>query len=592
MSKENKLIIGSIVAVVIMAIGFTYAYFAAIIEGNRKNITINMTDLRIIFNGGDTIEGSNLYSEDNFDVVKTFTIENKTKSGYEYNLVIEDLVNTTATNDSLVYKITCDDSNGYNMDDFKELPKSPVASNVTLAFNIGINKKSIQTYTIEIKYINKTDVDQSADMGAILSGKLYISKGTPMPTLAEAMLRDNPTISERTDFSVTNIDNTTGTLYKTNKTEDGSEVYYYSGNTTNNWVKFGKKTRASCTYNGKDVTYVIFSSETLRNVESESECTITNICQNEALGPLVGLSEEECGLAGSTWTTDKATYNGLIENDIYWRIIRTNEDKSVRLLYAGLDTATTTGYIVTSAYNSSYNDPMYVGYMYGTSGSLANNRTNTNDSTIKTTIDTWYKENLLTVYDKYISKTAIYCNDRSVGSGTYSTSSTFYYGAGTRLDTDDNHIPVPTYKCGENGTDGLFESTQATADKFSASTEGGGNGQLKYPVAMMTSDELSFAGGKKFTNLISPYAWYYTNSQGKAITGSVMWLSLSPNEWDGSHAQVWFVHGSGSPGYLYDNGVNFGGGVRPVVSLASCVGIKSGDGTPSYPYVIDESSCS
>ena len=512
MSKENKLIIGSIVAVVIMAIGFTYAYFAAIIEGNRKNITINMTDLRIIFNGGDTIEGSNLYSEDNFDVVKTFTIENKTKSGYEYNLVIEDLVNTTATNDSLVYKITCDDSNGYNMDDFKELPKSPVASNVTLAFNIGINKKSIQTYTIEIKYINKTDVDQSADMGAILSGKLYISKGTPMPTLAEAMLRDNPTISERTDFSVVNTENTTGTLFKTNKTEDGSDVYYYSGNTTNNWVKFGK---------------------------------------------------------------------------FYWRIIRSNEDGSVRVLYSGTSPDTTQGYIGTSVYNSSYNDPMYVGYMYGTSGSLANNRTNTNDSTIKTTIDTWYKENLLTVYDKYISKTAIYCNDRSVGTGTYSTGSTFYYGARTRL---SNY--TPTYKCGGDGTDGLFESTQATADKFSASTEGGGNGQLKYPVAMMTSDELSFAGGKKFTNLISPYAWYYTNSQGKAITGSVMWLSLSPNDWDGSHAQVWFVYGSGNPGFLYDNGVNFFIGVRPVVSLASCVGIKSGDGTPSYPYVIDESSCS
>ena len=207
MSKENKLIIGSIVAVVIMAIGFTYAYFMANIEGDRKNITINMTDLRIIFNGGDTIEGSNLYSEDNFDVVKTFTIENKTKSEYKYNLVIEDLVNTTVTSGSLVYKITCDDSNGYNMTDFQDLPKALTATNTTLAHNIPIASKALQTYTIEIKYINKVDVNQSADMGAILSGQLFIEKFEYRnKNLTAVMLEDNPTISERTDFSVANTE--------------------------------------------------------------------------------------------------------------------------------------------------------------------------------------------------------------------------------------------------------------------------------------------------------------------------------------------------------------------------------------------------
>ena len=51
----------------------------------------------------------------------------------------------------------------------------------------------------------------------------------------------------------------------------------------------------------------------------------------------------------------------------------------------------------------------------------------------KVRADTWYENNLLTNYDKYISKSAIYCNDRSVGSGTYSISHTFYYGAYTRL---------------------------------------------------------------------------------------------------------------------------------------------------------------
>ena len=600
MSKENKLIIGSIVAVVIMAIGFTYAYFVANIEGDRKNITINMTDLRIIFNGGDTIEGSNLYSEDNFDVVKTFTIENKTKSEYKYNLVIEDLVNTTVTSGSLVYKITCDDSNGYNMTDFQDLPKALTAIDTTLAYNIPIASKALQTYTIEIKYINKEDVNQSADMGAILSGKLFISKGS-YPALSYMMLKDNPTISTRSDFSTTFTENTTGTLFKTDKTDTGSEVHYYAGNTTNNWVKFGKETKLLCTYNNVEVTYVDYNSLTTRSVESESECISTNIC-DITIGPgksyYVGVTEEQCGQVEGTWTTNKATYNFLSEKDIYWRIIRTNEDGSVRMLYSGLEPDTTLGEIGLSAFNSTYQDPMYVGYMYGTSGSLESNQTNTNDSTIKKFIDNWYEKNLLTNYDKYISKTAIYCNDRILGTKPYSISSGFTYGVYMRL-----YNNTPTYICGGTGTEASNDNAGGSAepmalslslnpDMFSASiTEIGGNGQLKYPIALMTADEVVFAGGLDVSSSSSSYIWYYTNSQGESITGSTWWWTLSPAAWDTNVASVWHVNGE-RMGRLNSKNVQNAYAVRPVVSLASCVGIKSGDGTPSYPYVIDESSCS
>ena len=61
---------------------------------------------------------------------------------------------------------------------------------------------------------------------------------------------------------------------------------------------------------------------------------------------------------------------------------------------------------------------MYAGYMYGTSGSLDNNRTNKNNSTIKTYIDNWYSNNLSS-YTKYISTEAVYCNDREVVGGSY-----------------------------------------------------------------------------------------------------------------------------------------------------------------------------
>src|SRR5699024_11081860 len=52
----------------------------------------------------------------------------------------------------------------------------------------------------------------------------------------------------------------------------------------------------------------------------------------------------------------------------YWRIVRINEDNSVRLIYAGTSATDTAAFISTSqAYNSSYNNSAYVGYMYTTS---------------------------------------------------------------------------------------------------------------------------------------------------------------------------------------------------------------------------------
>ena len=286
---------------------------------------------------------------------------------------------------------------------------------------------------------------------------------------------------------------------------------------------------------------------------------------------------------------------------MYWRIIRTNEDGSVRILYSGTSPDTTSGYIGTSAFNNDSDDPMYVGYMYGTTGSLANNRKNTNSSTIKTVIDTWYQNNLLTNYDKYISKSAIYCNDRSYDTTeyTYSTSSSFYYGAHSRLYTNTNK--APSYKCGADATDGLFESTQATADKFSVSASSGGNGLLKYPIALMTADEATFAGATPGTLSGQPkYIWYYINNKKESILGDGYFYLLSSFDYftpaSGSNkVSAWIT--CYSTGDLY-GGLSGGGGVqdiepvRPVISLDTCVGIKSGNGTPTNPYVVDENSCS
>ena len=254
----------------------------------------------------------------------------------------------------------------------------------------------------------------------------------------------------------------------------------------------------------------------------------------------------------------------------YWRIIRTNHDSSIRLLYSGTSPDTTSGYIWTSKFNS-YNDPMYVGYMYGTSGSLASNRTNTTDSTIKTYIDNWYNNNLSS-YSKYISTEAVYCNDRELASGQkYSIRSGFHYAPNGRLVTNK----TPTYNCTNN------------KDAFSGSNS---EAKLTYPIGLMTADEIAYAGGKAITSLPSPYAWYYLNSAGGSITGSTFWWLMSPNRMEGPKSLVYDVGGSGDPGYLGNDFVDGGGAVRPVLSLKSCTQYNTGNGSSSNPYTILETS--
>ena len=337
------------------------------------------------------------------------------------------------------------------------------------------------------------------------------------PTLYAKLLSDRGiATTNRTTFSAV-FDSTDQVLYTAK--EDNKTVYYFAGNVTTNWVKFGK------------------------NASNQ---------------------------------------------DLYWRIIRTNSDGGVRLLYHGTSTTATDAYIDESEFNEKYNDSMYVGYMYGTSGSQASNRKNTNNSPIKTTIDNWYISNLEAKgYTKYLSTTAVYCNDREVRNGTYSaTGSTFHYAAFTRLSTNK----TPTYTCTN------------IDDKFTADTSTG-NGKLTYPIALMTADEVSFAGGIYGNNNANANAWYFRNAKEGTLTtsssstdasysstGSTYWWLLSPSFWIGGNAGVFLVYGSSIPGFLYDCNVSYIYGVRPAISLKSCVKTSGGDGSASAPYTIEEST--
>ena len=159
----------------------------------------------------------------------------------------------------------------------------------------------------------------------------------------------------------------------------------------------------------------------------------------------------------------------------------------------------------------------------------------------------------MTSYTSHLEANAGYCADRTTyPDGSYALSSklaesttvipygtssmTIYrYGAYAR---NYNSAQTPTLGC-----------PRGIVDTYSTTTASGGNGQLTYPVALITADEASFAGsGSSTATNGSSY-----NANSFLRSGSSFWL-LSPYFRDSvGYASVFFL---GSNGYLGGNGVN------------------------------------
>ncbi len=517
MDKVNKryLIVG-IVFTLVVCIGFSVAFFTANISGDTKKVTINAGSLYIVFNDDNTINATKVGLD--WHTSKTFSVENQSKRDFSYDINLEELINTFETYGYLQFRITSSDSGAVNMTDFEAIKQCDSECIQTLAKNITIQGGKTHNYTIEFQYLNDDNVNQSGDMGKTFKGKLNIVQHKP--TLAETIgEKYSSSATKRETFS--SIVEEGNVYYEDDKwTEDGSKVYYWAGNTEDNWVKFGS---------------------------------------------------DESG------------------NELWWRIIRTNEDGGLRLLYAGSSPTTEDAYISTMAYNEAYDNTTYVGYMYSTGSTLAAIRGNGTPSPIKDTLDSWYTRDLQT-YDKYVSKTAIYCNDRSSSTG-WQNSGTMDYNGITKFYTDksDNSKNHPSFKCGVNGSGSLNTDSpdaERKKDMFSVSGASGGNGALTKPIGLITADEIVFAGGLSQTN--NPDAYYYRNASGGSSTGTHWWWTMSPSSFDGSYAYVFIVGGSDVAGYLSDGGVNDSSNVvRPVVSLKSCVQLK-GSGTTDSPYEVVE----
>ena len=283
-------------------------------------------------------------------------------------------------------------------------------------------------------------------------------------------------------------------------------------------------------------------------------------------------------------------FRGAVKNNYVefankcWIIVRVGGDGSVKLILHNDNTAGAanpcdaannsasaafarySGTTYTSAFNSSYDDNAYVGFMYGTAGSsdYASTHANTNKSTILTNLETWYNNNLKT-YKSVIDDT-VWCNDK-----TNVTDTTY---------NPWNMSNVNGLGYAENVT--FYGATQRLV---STSRSAGGTGpslkcnrelsKITSKVGLITADELALAG--------YAYGSCNTTTYLQENANGSWWWSLSPGYFYGSNASVWGV--DGSSGSFDSNYVNNAGGVRPSISLKSTTNV-TGNGTSENPYKV------
>ena len=269
----------------------------------------------------------------------------------------------------------------------------------------------------------------------------------------------------------------------------------------------------------------------------------------------------------------------------YWRIIRINENGSIRMIYNGeadvidalenKEEVLANGYsnysteyfwIGTSAFNAICQKAECVGFKY-TLGTVHGSGTK---STILGALETWYTEedNKLQNYEEYLDIDSGFCGDRSayvydnvnnkfvVGGGTGTT--TTYYGAYIRL---NNNNPTPTFECPNEN------------DLYTVSDSSKGNKALTYPIGLITADEVAYAGGTM--GLDASYANYYLNS-GSDYT-------MSPSHANSKLAFVFTNKGMLDNIEAVDSDFF---NVRPVINVRTEKLTISGSGTAINPYVI------
>ncbi len=241
---------------------------------------------------------------------------------------------------------------------------------------------------------------------------------------------------------------------------------------------------------------------------------------------------DEDGLYKSTATNSgDATYyfRGNVENNYVsfagqtWRIIRINEDGTIRLIMQDGINNNTSYKIYTSSYQG------YTNMYYSNSKAVSY-------------LKSWYDTNLSS-YGDYIYESGSYCEQMKVHASTYNSGD-----SNAKLIADY----IPDFRC---------------------STDANSKGIITSSIGLISIDEALYAG-----------AYYLKVNDNFYLATSSAMFTMSPAgiAKQNDNSSIWRIYNNR---LTYGNGLDYGAVLKPVINLKSDVK-ATGSGTSSSPFII------
>jgi len=492
MKKRNVLVVLAVLIGIVSIIGISYAYWMLSLTQTDKN-TLASACFSIEFTDADDINLQNTYpisdSEGEVLTPYTFTITNKCNDYASYQVNLE-VLNTTTLNTN--YVKTKFNNNISLLKDYEVVTKTLEDATTSYKLLTGeLGKNESVTYDLRLWMDGNTPPSDDA-MNKLFESKITITASylEHVPTEYELCVEQNgvvqcnaladadttgacPTVNADGTVNVTKEESTNG--YICSAPDDYGTSYYYRGNVTNNYVKFGGYYWRILRMNGDGSIRMIYAGDA-SVIDALDETTKQTVLSN-----------------GYDDSTTKYTQIGE------------------------------------SAFNELDDNNAYVGYMYGDINGTTYEEVhaNTTESLMKKYLDNWYKEHIFeTEYEQYINNT-LFCNDRSIspykledsylntGILKEKTAYRWYYGPWSDSSTKNN----PTLNCKQQN------------DQFTKKGVAIGNGALTYSIGLISLDEIILAGGYSRSNsgyYLYTGSWSWTMSPGYFIDNKSYMRNLDP----------------------------------------------------------------
>ena len=555
MKKQIIIVSGLLVFLIVAYAGISYALFTRTFnqEGENTINTLNCLDIKIdnkdrSGNASTPITLNNVFplsdAEGLLQEPYIFTVTNKCNTPVEVNINLETLSSSTLEKNYVKYNLY----NVYYKTSTTALVSSGTDVASTQIVNSGATGDILSQITLKPNMANNVETDTpSAGASATFELRLWLNEAT---TLAQAK-------GKKYDAKIT-----------ASATAIPMTFYTPEFNASEGTLLYALK-------NG-DYTYT--DPITVPGQE------ISKVYEN-----VIAKTQDDYGT--SYYFRGTAPNNYVMFAGRCWRIVRIDGNSNIKLWLWNDSDSCEEHNVATGSFNNSYSRNGYIGLMYGnvnssefSTGDEKNPgvHDNINDSTMLTSLKTWYKTvfgvsnaSPTSAYTELLAD-VIWCNDKKLTGGT---------GIGTAISNYgfDGRKTSPSLVCQdaiENDVNNISRFTANTGDDPVNNAKGNGklkdlisgNNYLYYKIGLVTADEVTFAGGRSGSN----------NTNYFMYTGDNYW-TLSPYTFNG-YANVWAVLPTGnisSFGHVLNSA-----GFRPAVSLKSVAAISGGSGTSSDPYII------